>query len=105
MVYHVIMIGIVGNEKAEDSGLENSLLFLCGFLLIILITMVLCDIVKTRSSQQESTYSYASQIARKCGGQFVKLGYLLTPDRWLPRSKNHALLFVLNNINRSLLNF
>jgi hypothetical protein len=27
--------------------------------------MVLRDIAKTRSSQQESTYSYASQIARK----------------------------------------
>ena len=56
--------------------------------------MVLCDIAKTRSSQQESTYSYASQIARKFGGQFVKLGYLLTPNRWLPRSKirHHQLL-------------
>ncbi len=55
--------------------------------------MVLGNIAKTRSSQQESTYSYASQIARKTGGQFVKLGYLLTPNRWLPRSKNHALSF------------
>ena len=68
--------------------------------------MVLCFIVKTRSTGQDSAYSYASQIARKCGGQFVKLGYLPSPKRacsTLYINGNFLFLILNNNSSTSLL--
>ena len=82
---YAIFSGFLGLKNTES--VVRFSVFLVLFFNVIprmfyfFITMVLFDIVKTRCAGQDSAYSYASQIARKFGGQFVKLGYLSSPKR------------------------